>query len=298
MRGIGRIVAAIVLAGAVAGAAAFAHLLGSVPAAPSSVATLPPTPSSPLIVEAAPWSPARPAPAHGSVQSQAFQIVQRALVGAPHATRSTHAVAVAGARVSRIALSKQTAVVVASVSRAERRQTQPTPPAASPVTVTQPRADTPTPAAVAVPAPAVTTSADTTRALAQAAPVVAPTKTVVTTLAQAKGTHTDDHGWHRGYRRFDSATDGHGGNDAPTVVTAGPATSPTPTPVVALRPPSVDPPAGTETSAASPAPTAAPTAPAVTPPAATAPTVSFGGVHGDGDGSHRSRYVAGGDHSH
>src|SRR6478735_8537434 len=100
MRGIGRIVAAIVLAGAVAGAAAFAHLLGSVPAPPSSVATLPPTPSAPLIVEAAPWSPAPPTSAHRASRSQAFQIVQRPFGGAPHATGTTPAGAVAGARAS------------------------------------------------------------------------------------------------------------------------------------------------------------------------------------------------------
>ena len=116
MRGIGRIVAAIVLAGAVAGAAAFAHLLGSVPAAPSSVAALPPSPSAPLIVEAAPWSPARPTSAHRSSQSQAFQIVQRSFVGAPHATGTTPAGAVAGARASRIAPATQTAAEAASAS--------------------------------------------------------------------------------------------------------------------------------------------------------------------------------------
>jgi hypothetical protein len=300
MRGIGRIVAAIVLAGAVAGAAAFAHLLGSVPAAPSSVAALPPSPSAPLIVEAAPWSPAPPTSAHRPSQSQAFQIVQRSFVGAPHPTGTTPAGAVAGARTSRIAPGKQTFAVAASAFRAERRQTQPAPAAAtSPVTVTQPHADTPTPVAVAAPAaPAVTTGAVTTRALAQAAPVVAPTTPAVTTLAQTKSAHTDDHGSHRGSRRFDSGSGGHGGKDAPTVVAAAPVTSPTPTPVVAFRPPSVGPPAGSETSVASPTPTAAPTPPAVTPPTATPPTVSPGSVHGGGDGSHHSRYGTGDDHSH
>jgi hypothetical protein len=295
MRGIGRIVAAIVLAGAVAGAAAFAHLLGSVPAAPSSVAALPPSPSAPLIVEAAPWSP-RPTSAHHSSQSQAFRIVQRSFVGAAHATGTTPAGAVAGARTSRIAPAKQTAAEAASALRAERRQTSPAPPAAtSPVTVTQPQADTPAPVAVAAPAPAPPV---TTRALAQAAPVVAPATPALPTLAQTKSAHSDDHGSQRGYRRFENGNGGHGGNDAPTVVAAAPVTSPTPTPVVAIRPPSVGPPAGTETSVASPTPTAAPTAPAPTPPTATAPTVSPGSVHGNGDGSHHSRYGTGDDHSH
>src|SRR5665647_264462 len=62
MSGIRRAVAAILLAGAVAGAAAFAHLLASEPApGPFGVSALPPAPGSPLIVQAAPWSPELPA---------------------------------------------------------------------------------------------------------------------------------------------------------------------------------------------------------------------------------------------
>src|SRR5665647_3176173 len=62
MSGIRRVETAILLAGAVAGAAAFAHLLASEPApGPFGITALPPAPGSPLIVQAAPWSPERPA---------------------------------------------------------------------------------------------------------------------------------------------------------------------------------------------------------------------------------------------
>ena len=55
MRGIGRVLAAIVLAGAVAGTAAFAHLLGGGPGTmPFGIVALPPAPSEPLVVQAAP----------------------------------------------------------------------------------------------------------------------------------------------------------------------------------------------------------------------------------------------------
>src|SRR3954454_14179764 len=63
MRGIGRVLAAIVLAGAVAGAAAFAHSLGGgALSAPAGVAVLPTAPASPLVVQATAALPApRPA---------------------------------------------------------------------------------------------------------------------------------------------------------------------------------------------------------------------------------------------
>src|SRR3954452_1045039 len=63
MRGIGRVLAAIVLAGAVAGAAAFAHSLGGGPlSAPAGVDVLPTAPASPLVVQATAALPAlRPA---------------------------------------------------------------------------------------------------------------------------------------------------------------------------------------------------------------------------------------------
>src|ERR1035437_1446463 len=83
MRSIGRVVAAIVLAVAVAGAAAFAHLLGSVPAGPSSVGTLPPEPASPLVVEAAPWTPDRPA-------AHLRPVLHPALTSAGLAVRQAH----------------------------------------------------------------------------------------------------------------------------------------------------------------------------------------------------------------
>src|SRR5258708_1389369 len=63
MRAIGRVVAAVLLAGAVAGAAAFAHLLGNVPG--STIFPAPPALTSaagagaPLVIRAA-LSPARP----------------------------------------------------------------------------------------------------------------------------------------------------------------------------------------------------------------------------------------------
>src|SRR5258705_707695 len=63
MRGIGRVVAAILLAGAVAGAAAFAHgLAGGSETGPFGIDALPPAPTSPLVVEAAAAPPPVEAP--------------------------------------------------------------------------------------------------------------------------------------------------------------------------------------------------------------------------------------------
>ena len=104
MTGIGRALAAILLASAVAGAAVFAHLLaGGSGTRPSVLGSLPPAPSSPLVVQAtalpqparAPVAPLSPVLPRSGVLHSAF--TRRATTPAPgpvtHATATRPLVA-------------------------------------------------------------------------------------------------------------------------------------------------------------------------------------------------------------
>jgi hypothetical protein len=207
MRGIGRVVAAILLAGAVAGAAAFAHLLVSEPApAPFGIAALPPAPSSPLIVQAAPWRPERPA--------VRVHVARPAARPAPLAPAPAAVQPIAGSRI-------QAPAAPGASLPATRAHVAPDPPApATPPPAPQPAA----PAPVAAPAP---TPIPPDRSLATAAPVVAAVTAAGDPVASDERKHRGDHERHRGHGGHDTSgsdrCDGSGnaGDDSrPTVLSA------------------------------------------------------------------------------
>jgi hypothetical protein len=273
MSGMGRAVAAILLAGAVAGAAAFAHLLASEPTLPAfGASALPSAPGSPLVVQAAPWAP----PQHSAVSTHPGQLA----VGPPARTivitrikapaTATHPARVQPAHV---------AAGVSSTPAAIRpRSTKPTPTKPAPAPVASAPAPAAAPVAVATPAPVI--PAPTDRGLAQT-PAVAPNE----------GKHQGDGEQHHGQGNEDKHGGDHGGNNgnngskgddkSSTVLAAVQVVSPTPPQVVAPTPPQV----------------VAPQAPQVVAPQApqvVAPQLPFiggtGDKHGHGD--------AGGDDSH
>jgi hypothetical protein len=290
----GRAVAAILLAGAVAGAAAFAHLLASEPTLPAfGASALPSAPGSPLVVQAAPWAP----PRRSAVSTQPGQLA----VGPPARTIvitriKTLATATHPARV-------QPAHVAAGVSltpaATRPRSTKPTATKPAPAPVA------PAPAPAATPAPvAVVTPAPTDRGVAQA-PAVPP----------SGGKHQGDGEQHHGQGNEDKHGGDHGGNNgnngnkgedkSSTVLAAVQIVSPTPPQVVAPTPPQVVAPQAPQVVAPQAPQVVAPQAPQVVAPQApqvvapqapqiVAPQLPFSGgtgdKHGHGD--------AGGDDSH
>jgi hypothetical protein len=254
MRGFGRLFAGILLAGAVVGAAAFAHLLGSVPApSPFAAGQLPLAPRTPLPVEAAPWSPDPPVARHVAalrpVGSPILAPVAR-LAARPTVHTPAHAAAL-----------HVTPVSVPSAPLTAQAQVAPDPPAAA--RPAPPAPVTPAPAAstpVAAPAAAPTLAS---RALTRTAPTVttaAVAPASATTSNDSRRQSGFDH--RRGYRSNDDGNDDWNngsksnssdkdtksltplGNVPVTVTSPVPAPTPAPAPVAAIRPPSVDPPSG------------------------------------------------------
>jgi hypothetical protein len=278
MRGIGRLIAASALAGAVVGVAAFAHLLGSVPAASVSIAELPPAPAGPLVVDAAPWSPATPAGAGRLTVGQAIQTGRRAFLQIP-ATRLATPVKrpSAPARASHSA----TAGLAAKQSRAATPA--PAAPAATPATTPPAAEPQPAPAATPATTPVAAPAAAPTVTTLSAATAVPATPTPAHTTRSHGGPPTADGRSHRTIRRFERSEADSGG---PTLLTVAPVQTATPAPVVGYQPPSVEPPPTGATTAA--APVAPTTAAPVATPTVTSPTVSSatGYYHFDGQDSH------------
>lgn len=234
----------MLLAGAVAGAAAFAQLLASEPAPGAfGAAALPPAPGSPLIVQAAPWSPERPATR-----------VHRA-VPAFHGTLAAHKLVLATARpVVRSGIETSSTTRSPSLPASHAR-VAPDPPATEPATPqpapSQPAPSQPAPpqpaasVPVAAPAPAPSLAS---RALTGTAPVV------TAAVASSEGRHRADnagrhgHDSHDGQDRHDnhaadrSGSGEGGGDNGATLLSVIPPAVPTPTPVVTPLLPSVAPP--------------------------------------------------------
>lgn len=244
MRGFGRVVAAVLLTGAVAGTAAFAHLLGSEPAAPFSVAALPPAPAAPLVVRADPWSPvpaslgaaiARPAGLPAPVVTLTPPALQRPKTPSIHQLKSI--------------------VRITPVAPRAKITAEPTP-AAAPVaaapTVATPAAPaTPTVAAAPVAAPTVPNRGLTTATTPAPVTPAPATTTAPATPKHQRGEHTgrdrdkNQHGGESGSGNSSS------GDSSPVILSATPVAAPqpvaTPQPVVTAPLPSVDPPAPTST---------------------------------------------------
>jgi hypothetical protein len=184
MRGIGRALAAVLLTGAVAGAAAFAHGLGGAPETTGSFAmpALPPAPSAPLAVEASSFPPV--AVTHASP-----------LAGL---TRRPVAAGVAGATARPIAI-----VAIPRPSAHPHAPLAAAPVVATPAATVQAAPAPPAqPAPVAAPVAAPAPAARTTAAVAPAAPT--PTQAAVPDR-QGEGHDKAKHDNGNGNRKNDKA---------------------------------------------------------------------------------------------
>jgi hypothetical protein len=220
MRGIGRVLAGILLAGAVAGAAAFAHGLGGAPdSAPFGIDALPPAPSSPLVVEAS----ARPPAIEGPVSP-----LQRLTVRVARVPSAPPAVAHARP------------IVIAAIPHPSAHPDTPLPVSPTPrlsVKPTTPPVPTPATPAPVVPAPPPAPTPPVVRVVAAVTPVAAP---VVQDRRRPR-----EHGRGHDTGKHDRGNDGKGNEDqgesSAALVLAVPA-APTSTPPVEIPPAvSIDP---------------------------------------------------------